>query len=204
MNRLSLFGLLALLLTFASCKEQEDAGAFDNWQQRNDLFIDSIAQVCRTNADGRWAAYRAFNLGISSTEDSNTQHYVYVHRLTDGDGDYNPLYTDSVRVHYSGRLIPNSTYSQGYIFNKSYYGTVLDETIDVPALMGVSGTISGFSTALMHMVQGDTWRIYVPYYLGYGATEQSSAKIPAYSTLIFDIKLARIYRYKIDTNTGWW
>ncbi len=39
------------------------------------------------------------------------------------------------------------------------------------------------------------------YYLAYKDNEDS--KIPKYSTLIFDIQLARIYRYGIDTDTSW-
>lgn len=53
------------------------------------------------------------------------------------------------------------------------------------------------------MVEGDAWKIVVPYYLGYGENDYSSASIPGFSTLIFDIKLARIYRYKVDTDTSW-
>jgi len=52
------------------------------------------------------------------------------------------------------------------------------------------------------MVEGDRWKIVVPYYLGYGESS-SLTTIPNYSTLIFDVKLARIYKYKIDTDTTW-
>jgi FKBP-type peptidyl-prolyl cis-trans isomerase FklB len=34
---------------------------------------------------------------------------------------------------------------------------------------------------------GDIWRIYIPYTLGYGTSNSST--IPAYSTLIFDVNL---------------
>ena len=55
------------------------------------------------------------------------------------------------------------------------------------AHMKVAGTVNGFATALMRMHRGDTWLVYIPYSLGYGASEQSS--VPAYSTLIFMITL---------------
>ena len=172
-----------------------------------DHYIDSIAQVCRTNADGKWVALRAFDLGTSQTEDNDPQHYVYVHKLghdTKYTSDYCPQYNDSVRMHYSGRLIPSDSYADGFNFNRSYYGYTLDEETDVPTLMGVNGLVSGYKTALMEMVEGDEWRIYIPYYLAYNSSAQSTAGIPAYSTLIFDVKLIRIYRYMIDTNTKWW
>jgi FKBP-type peptidyl-prolyl cis-trans isomerase FklB len=205
-NRHSLYLLLSLLfLALTSCQEKNEASEYDNWQQRNDAYIDSIARVCRANADGRWVSFRAFDLGtpIDDATDANLSHYIYVHKESDGTGSYKPLYTDSVRVHYSGRIIPSESYPQGYNFNRSYYGYTLDEATDVPALLGVGGTVKGFCTALMQMVEGDTWRVYIPYELGYGGTAQSSG-IPAYSTLIFDMKLARVYKYKVDTNTKWW
>ena len=205
MKQLTLFGLIGLLLlAFTSCKEQEEAGEYDNWQQRNDHYIDSIAQVCRVNADGQWTAFRSYDLGTNVTDDTDTRHYVYVHKETAGTGTYMPKNNDSIRVHYSGRLIPTDVHPQGYNFGRSYYGYTLDKTIDVPALMGVNGLVSGFKTAVMNMVEGDTWRIYVPYFLGYNAAEQTSSNIPAYSTLVFDVNLARVYRYKIDTDTRWW
>ena len=205
MKPITIFAFIGLILcSLTSCKEQEEAGEYDNWQQRNDHYIDSIAQVCRVNADGQWIAFRAYDLGTNAKEDTDTRHYVYVHKETVGTGTYMPKNNDSIRVHYSGRLIPTDVHPQGYNFGRSYYGYTLDKTIDVPALMGVNGLVSGFKTAVMNMVEGDTWRIYVPYFLGYNAAEQTSTNIPAYSTLVFDVNLARVYLYKIDTDTQWW
>ena len=69
--------------------------------------------------------------------------------------------------------------------------------------MGVNNTVIGYATAVMNMVEGDRWKIVIPYSIGYGSGSNSSKTIPAYSTLIFDLQLARIYRYKIDTDTTW-
>ena len=201
----SLIGIGGGLLT--SCKEKEEVGEYDNWKKRNDAYIDSIAQVCRVNADGQWVALRSFDLGTSQMEDNDPQHYVYVHKLGHDvkyTSDYHPQYNDSVRVHYSGHLIPSDSYEEGYNFNRSYYGYTLDEETDVPTLVGVDSRVSGLKTALMEMVEGDEWRIYIPYFLAYNASEQSTVGIPAYSNLIFDVKLIRVYRYMIDTDTRWW
>ena len=54
-------------------------------------------------------------------------------------------------------------------------------------LFGVSGTIAGFGTALQYMHCGDRWMVYIPETLGYGSTAQN--KIPAYSTIMFDVTL---------------
>lgn len=192
------------MLSMTSCSEKEEAGEYDNWEVRNIHYVDSIAKVCDANADGSWTKFCAFNLNDSVEALSpNNLHYVYVQKLEAGTGDYSPLYKDSIRVHYLGRLIPSASYPQGYIFGKSYSTYTFNEATDVPALMSVSDNIVGFATAVMNMVEGDRWRLYIPYYIGYGTTTNSSSSIPAYSTLIFDVKLARIYRYKIDTDTSW-
>ena len=210
MKRNTLFTMLFMavvagsaLLT-SSCSESEDPSEFDNWQARNDHFIDSIAHVADLNADGSWERIKAFNIGEeTSLYLGQNKYFIYVKRLETGSGTYSPLYTDSVRVHYSGRLIPSKSYSAGYQFDKSYDGSAWVESTDVPSLMGVNGVVTGFATALMYMKEGDRWLVYVPYYLGYGTKDYTKAQIPGYSTLVFDVKLARIYRYKIDTDTSW-
>ena len=47
--------------------------------------------------------------------------------------------------------------------------------------------VDGFTTALMSMHRGDHWTVYIPHQLGYGTS--ASGTVPAYSTLIFDLRL---------------
>lgn len=184
-----------------SCSEIEEVGEYDNWKERNQAYIDSIANLANSNKDG-WKKIVAYNLNDSvENAAGNTNHFIYVQKIGQGTGTYQPQFKDSVRVHYMGRLIPSENYAEGLVFDKSYSKNTLNEATDVPALLGVSGTVVGFSTALQYMVVGDSWRVVIPYYLGYGG--EDSGKIPAYSALIFDIKLARTYRLGIDTNTSW-
>lgn len=206
MKRVNIFASLVCLMLFASslfsCTEKEEVGEFDNWQARNIASIDSIAKVCDANADGTWSRICAYNLNDSVEALSpDNAHYIYVQKLENGTGTYSPLYSDSVRVHYMGRLIPTTNYPQGRIFDKSYSSYTFNEATDVPTLYAVSSVVTGFSTALMHMTEGDRWRVYIPSYLGYGTTEKTG--IPEWSTLVFDIKLAHIYRKQIDTDTSW-
>lgn len=196
--------LVGSVITLAACSESEAEGEFDNWQEINDAYIDSIAAVARENADGTWSLYKTYNIGDNTGLDGDNKLYVYVQTLEQGDGTYCPQYNDSVRVHYSGRILPSSSYPLGYQFGKSYNGSSLDTATDVPTLLAVSENVPGFATALMYMVEGDHWRITIPYYLGYGDETNSSATIPAYSTLIFDVILAKVYRYQVDTNTSWY
>ena len=53
--------------------------------------------------------------------------------------------------------------------------------------MAVRGVVHGFSTALMNMRRGDYYRVYIPYQLGYGLTDNGT--IPGGSTLIFEIRM---------------
>ena len=195
--------ILATLLFLMSCSENEEAGEYDNWQARNQQYVDSIAQLANSGRNG-WSKMVAFNL-VDSVEslNPNNNHYIYIQKLEQGTGETRPLYTDSVRVHYMGRLIPSPSYPQGHIFGKSYSTYEFNEATDVPALMAVNENIIGFSTALMHMVEGDRWKIVIPYYLGYGELTSTITGIPGYSALTFDVKLARIYKYKGSDNSTW-
>jgi len=194
--------LLALLAAFAACSEKEEEGEYDNWQARNEHYVDSIATLARNGTDG-WEMMPAFTVSDSIGTSADNKYYIYYQRLQSGTGTYSPQYNDSIRVHYSGRFIPSASYPLGYNFGKSYNGSELNEATDVPSLMCVNQNVVGFATAVMHMVVGDRWKVVVPYYLGYGASSSSSS-IPNYSTLIFDMQLARVYRYQIDTDTSWW
>lgn len=180
-----LFLLLSVILFgFTSCEETEEVGEYDNWQARNIAYIDSIATVARANADGKWLVFPA--MGLDENLQWGNEHNVYCQVLQSGDGTEHPWFTDVVNVNYRGRLIPSKSYSKGYIFDSSYEGE-LEPEFDVPAALRLSRTVPGFYTAVQKMVKGDTWRVYIPANLAYGANEQSG--IPAYSALIFDINL---------------
>lgn len=193
--------ILSILLTlpFVACQEKGEEYEFDNWQKKNEQYIDSIAQIARSGKG--WTMYKSYNLGDSLDMNGENKFYIYVQKLENGNGKASPLFNDSVRVHYKGYLIPSATYPTGYCFDKSYSGSVLNLDTDVPTLFGVNSVVKGFSTALMHMKEGDYWRVVIPYYLGYGTEDKG--KIPGYSTLVFECYLARIYNYKKGDNTDW-
>lgn len=189
-------GLLTimLLICFVSCGESDEIGEFDNWQNRNRAYIDSIADVARVNAGGEWKVFLAE--GLSSESEWGNEYYVYCKVLQQGNGTTNPMSNDTVLVNYRGRLIPTATYPEGYAFDQTYYGE-LNPAIDKPVKLNLIGCVRGWRTAVTHMVKGSTpesgdiWRVYIPYELGYG--ESASGSIPGYSTLIFDINLVDFY-----------
>ena len=184
---------MSVLFGLTSCEESDEAGEFDNWQQRNTQFIDSIAAVARANAYDDWKVFLAQGLDTAKVWDN--EYYVYCRVVEEGSGSVHPLYTDSVVINYSGRLIPSATYKDGYIFDSSYSGE-LNPAFNVPVTLPLSGTVEGFCTAVQQMTDGDIWEVYIPYQLGYGA--KGSSGIPAYSTLIFDINLVSFHRHTIE------
>ena len=187
--------LCLFLCTLVSCSETDEAQEYDNWQQRNVQFIDSIASVARANADGTWKVLLA--TGLDPQKDWGNEYYVYCKVEQAGTGEEHPISTSTVSVNYSGRLIPTVKYPEGYIFDASYSGE-LDPDFDVPVEFALSGTIAGFRLAIENMVagttntDGDIWRVYIPSALGYGSASQGG--IPAYSALIFDINLVSFVR----------
>ena len=191
------------LLLLASCKEKNEASEYENWQARNQHYVDSIATLAINGSDG-WTRILSYKLVETENGSLTNNSYIYVQKLENGDGERRPEFNDSIRAHYIGRLIPSASHALGTVFGRSYKTYALNEDTDVPALLPAAGdNVVGFATALMHMVEGDRWKVVIPYALGYGESTYATAGIPGYSTLIFDVKLARIYRYKIDTDTTW-
>ena len=51
--------------------------------------------------------------------------------------------------------------------------------------------IKGWTEAMQLMVEGDKWKLHIPFALAYGESG-SPPKIPGYSTLVFDIELLKV------------
>ena len=89
-----------------------------------------------------------------------------------------PTLSDTVRTHYHGTTI------DGKVFDSS---VERGESITFP----VTGVIKGWTEALQLMPVGSKWELVIPYNLAYGDRAQGP-KIPAYSTLIFEVELLGI------------
>lgn len=89
-----------------------------------------------------------------------------------------PTATDTVKVHYTGRLTN---------------GTVFDSSVarGEPATFRVGGVIQGWQMALQKMKQGDKWTLYIPSDLAYGARGSQGA-IGPHEVLVFDVELIEI------------
>ncbi|MBP5277825.1 MAG: FKBP-type peptidyl-prolyl cis-trans isomerase [Prevotella sp.] len=187
---LFLSAVMLLSFFFTSCGETDDAAdEFENWKERNDTYFNNLYN----RAKGGSSDLKVItNWSLNEEVATDADDHIVVQVLEKGTGSGCPMYTDSVRVHYRGRLIPSSSFADGFVFDQSYSGVYNSETLK-PASFALNSLVDGFTTAVMNMHIGDHWRVYIPYKLGYG-TSSSSSKIPAYSTLIFDIALVAYYR----------
>lgn len=103
--------------------------------------------------------------------------------LTAGKG-ASPKATDTVRVHYRGKLI------DGTLFDESYTGEAPTKK-DQPAEFPVNGVIKGWTEALQKMKVGDKWQLVIPSELAYGE-RQTGPVIGPHSVLVFDVELLEV------------
>ncbi len=196
MKKFSIYILYVLVAVFAaglsSCSETDnETEEYPDWKNANDQYFSKKYTEVKSLVDGgstEWKILRSWSL--TETTATHSYDHVLVNVMENGTGSGCPLYTDSVEVHYQGRLIPSVSYPDGYVFDKSWKGD-FNEATAVPSKFAVKGVVVGFSTALQYMHIGDKWRVYIPYQLGYGSLSTPGA---AYSTLIFDVELVAYYR----------
>jgi len=193
MSKKFLLFLLSLTpaLGLLSCSESEDeTDEYANWQERNEAYFSDIyAQAIASAADDT-DTIRSYALtsGAATSKDD----YIVVKKLISGtSASGSPMFTDSVKISYRGRLIPTDSYPDGLVFDQTYQGEFNWNTVHTTSTY-FSSYITGFATALLNMRIGDYWRVYIPYKLGYG--ESGSSSIKGYSTWIFDISLHAFYR----------
>lgn len=96
--------------------------------------------------------------------------------ITEGTGAM-PAATDTVEVHYTGKLI------DGTVFDSSVQR---GETIKFP----VNGVITGWTEGLQLMKEGAKYEFYIPSTLAYG--DRSVGPIPGGSTLVFEVELISV------------
>ena len=90
-----------------------------------------------------------------------------------------PTATDTVTVHYEGKLID---------------GTIFDSSLKrgEPASFPVNRVIPGWTEALQLMPVGSTWQLFIPSNLAYGEHPRPGGPIGPNAVLIFDVQLIKI------------
>ena len=118
--------LLLGLFFFASCSEDEETIVeFPNWQATNDQAFQKVMDYAKeqtaTGNNDQWKIFLDWSLENQSAnmggfiEDYGDEYHIAVQVLEKGTGSGCPLYTDSVLVHYRGRLLPSTSYEEGYV-----------------------------------------------------------------------------------------
>ena len=182
---LSILSVLFTALILASCgkDDAQEAEEFPEgtWRPANEAYVEAaFSKASKENI--------LLSIYHSPIEPVTPINSVIIEKLETGSGTICPIQTDTVRVFYEGRLIPSPSHKDGMVFDS----TGFDENINIPTkfALGYGNVIEGFSTAIQNMHVGDKWRVTIPYQLAYG--ENSAGKVPAYSTLIFTVKLMGI------------
>ena len=204
-----LISILGLVLTFTACSEDNEALSateYANWIVRNDSAFTARLNTAKAAIEqaqkiygAAWEANCPYRILVCyrKTADTpiNQSDSIPVYIDHEGKGSGCPLYSDSVRVNYLGRLIPSEHYPDGFVFGFSGSSMnekdVFDPNLCSPALFSMKNNTPGFATALMYMHIGDIWTISVHPDLAYGETATSS--IPAHSMLTFKMELKAYY-----------
>lgn len=170
--------MLLFVLTITSCSKDDENKVDEVWKQQNEEAFLKIA----ANPDYK-------------KQQSNSENGFILYKvLKEGDGIRPILYTDSVRIHYRGCYIKNSSgqvvedltkvTEEGVAFNNYLFED------GAPVDFKVSEVVDGFTTALQYMQEGDRWEVWIPYKLGYGTQEVKG--IPGYTTLVYDMQVVKI------------
>ena len=92
----------------------------------------------------------------------------------------------------SGEQVARGVYATFEYQGRLLDGKVFVDRIEKMIPVGYDFLIPGLDRAFLSMRVGDDWEVYIPSAQGYA--ESSNDNIPAYSTLIYRIKLQSVYR----------
>ncbi len=178
--------VLLVASLFTACKESEEPGRYDNWKEPNELYMDSLEYVYKTQAAGL-----AEKDSLYRFEDPFAQQaYVYYKKLNPEEKEdfgMRPLYTDTVSVYYQRSIIDGVRISGNFTDDKP---SEFDAPLTVVVRNGEFG--SGVIWALQYMYVGERWRLYIPWASVQNSSSTDLASLPAYSNLIFDLVLDEI------------
>jgi len=113
--------------------------------------------------------------GVQETE-SGLQYKIEV-----AGSEVKPTEKDTVEVNYKGMLL------NGKVFDSSYER---GETVKFP----LNSVIKGWTEGLQFIGEGGKETLWIPFNLGYGSRDMGP-NLPAFSTLVFDVELVKVFPY---------
>ncbi len=184
-KKLFLAPFLLLMLLLTSCEETKEVSKYDNWQQRNEAYIDSLYNVYTTQADR--GGLDSIHLLSAPSKFIFYKKLPAVTEISDyvSDPNQRPLdQSTAVDVFYKGTNILGERFD-------GFYGDAPTQ-FDAPITFNVNygSVIMGWWEVLQRMTLGERWEVYIPWEQGYGSS--GTTGILGYSTLIFDMQLYRI------------
>lgn len=211
MKRLFLLFLPFLLFvasTFVACEEVEEPSIYDNWQQLNEAFADSIKTLTGDNYVATLEQADNMKVGELYAISTPEGEYIYCRKLVENKEGERPMYSG-----YHSRVtmnICNSFITGSYAF-KTFDGYgALNQEIPLPPLKEPTPFDSPVSFAvtdsryaiggtwpIQYMRTGERWIIYVPWQAWGGSSDYSPVNdnrvtiqtIKAYSTITSDLIL---------------
>jgi FKBP-type peptidyl-prolyl cis-trans isomerase FklB len=108
--------------------------------------------------------------------------------LHGGSGAFHPTAASLCDCHYEGRVA--GLHPAGATFDSSYKR-------GSPSSFRPSEVIAGWTEAMLKMVEGDKWMLFVPGNLAYGEKGRASAKIASGDTLVFTMELITIHGERV-------
>ncbi|MFY8275489.1 FKBP-type peptidyl-prolyl cis-trans isomerase [Pseudoalteromonas sp. SSDWG2] len=137
------------------------------------------AAAAKSKEEGeKFLAENAQKEGVMVTE-SGLQYEV----LSAGEGE-KPAETDTVKVHYKGTLLDGTEFDSSYSRNE-------------PTSFPLNRVIPGWTEGLQLMPVGSKYKFTIPSELAYG--ERDLGKIPANSTLVFEVELLEIVKPETES-----
>lgn len=192
----SLLFVVAVLVAATACSKSEDDSA-ERWRTANDAAFAAVK---------RDAAY-------TELKSPGNEGSIYYKELKKGTGTKPILFTSTVSLYARGRFVadyPDNKYiRQGTVFQSWLeadgvpFTTLVSSVGEIPENYRAHTLTRGVRVALQYMHEGDRWEVWVPYTLGLGENDgslfvnvmpsSSATKIPAYSTLVFEIEVVGVH-----------
>lgn len=180
------------LTVYAKAIQKFDTAGFMEWQQeQKSAAMEKMKEEAEEQKGIDDELIKEF-LAENNIEAEKTESGLYymISKETSGE---KPEAGDTVKVNYVGKLMDGTVFDTSYEDIAKEAGVYNEQReytpIEIP--IGKGRVIRGWDEGIMLLNEGSEGTLYIPSGLGYGA-RAAGAKIPANSTLIFDVELVEV------------